>query len=49
MVRAPSQQEEEDRRRILRECKTLTAEKVRNVDRIKELLFAQEIGDCELH
>ena len=46
MVRAPSPQEE-DRRRILRERKTLTAEKVRHVNRIKGLLFAQGIGDYE--
>ena len=46
MVRAPSPQEE-DRRRILRERKALIAEKVRHVNRIKGLLFAQGIGDYE--
>jgi transposase len=46
MVRAPSPQEE-DRRRLWRERKTLTAERVRHVNRIKGLLFAQGIGDYE--
>jgi transposase len=40
MVRAPTPQEE-DRRRICRERKTLTAERVEHVNRIKGLLFAQ--------
>jgi transposase len=40
MVKAPTPQEE-DRRRICRERKTLTAERVRHVNRIKGLLFAQ--------
>src|SRR5215207_8681719 len=46
MVQAPSP-EEEDRRRISRERETLTAERVRHVNRIKGLLFAQGIGDYE--
>ena len=45
MVRAPTPQEE-DRRRICRERKTLTAERVEHVNRIKGLLFAQGISDC---
>ena len=43
MVKAPTPQEE-DRRRICRERKTLTAERVRHVNRIKGLLFAQGIS-----
>src|SRR5918998_661023 len=46
MVQAPTPQEE-DRRRISRERETLTAERVRHVNRIKGLLFAQGIGDDE--
>jgi transposase len=46
MVKAPTP-EEEDRRRICRERKTLTAERVEHVNRIKGLLFAQGIGDYE--
>ncbi|WP_114944612.1 IS110 family transposase [Microvirga calopogonii] len=46
MVRAPTP-EQEDRRRISRERKTLTAERVQHVNRIKGLLFAQGIGDYE--
>src|SRR6476469_575719 len=46
MVRAPSP-EEEDRRRLCRERKTLVAERVSHVNRIKGLLFAQGISDCE--
>src|SRR4030088_438717 len=46
MVRAPTPQEE-DRRRICRERKTLTAERVEHVNRIKGLLFAQGISDFE--
>jgi transposase len=42
MVRAPTPQEE-DRRRIGRERKTLTRERVEHVNRIKGLLFAQGI------
>src|SRR4051812_23871839 len=46
MVQAPTPQEE-DRRRISRERETLTAERVRPVNRIKGLLFAQGISDYE--
>jgi transposase len=44
MVVAPSP-EDEDRRRLCRERDTLTAERVRHVNRIKGLLFAQGIAD----
>ena len=46
MVRAPTPQEE-DRRRICRERKTLTSERVEHVNRIKGLLFAQGISNYE--
>src|SRR5918993_232629 len=46
MVKAPTP-EEEDRRRICRERKTLTSERVEHVNRIKELLFAQGISNHE--
>jgi transposase len=46
MVRTPSP-EEEDRRRLCRERKTLVAERVAHVNRIKGLLFAQGIADYE--
>ena len=46
MVRAPTPYEE-DRRRICRERKTLTAERVEHVNRIKGLLFAQGVSDYE--
>jgi transposase len=46
MVRPPSP-EAEDRRRIVRERKTLTAERVAEVNRIKGLLFSQGIFDYE--
>jgi transposase len=46
MVRAPTP-EEEDRRRVCRERKTLTAERVEHVNRIKGVLFAQGISDYE--
>src|SRR5689334_13907764 len=46
MVKAPSP-EEEDRRRLCRERKTLVAERVVHVNRIKGLLFAQGISDYE--
>src|SRR4029453_1395892 len=46
MVRAPSP-ENEDRRRVCRERKTLIAERVRHVNRIKGLLFAQGISGYE--
>jgi transposase len=46
MARVPTP-EEEDRRRLARERKTLTAERVRHVNRIKGLLFGQGISDYE--
>lgn len=46
MVRPPSP-DEEDRRRVLRERKTLTSERVRHVNRIKGLLFAQGVSGYE--
>ncbi|WP_371680969.1 IS110 family transposase [Microvirga sp. KLBC 81] len=46
MVQAPSPQEE-DRRRLVRERKTLMVERVEHVNRIKGLLFAQGITDYE--
>jgi len=46
MARAPSP-EEEDRRRLCRERKTLVAERVRHVNRIKGLLFAQGVFGYE--
>jgi transposase len=46
MVKAPTP-EEEDRRRICRERKTLVAERVEHVNRLKGLLFAQGIFDYE--
>jgi transposase len=46
IVRAPSP-EEEDRRRLCRERRTLVAERVAHVNRIKGLLFAQGICDYE--
>ena len=46
MAHAPSP-EEEDRRRIGRERKTLTAERIQHVNRIKGLLFAQGITGYE--
>ena len=46
MVRVPTPQDE-DRRRICRERNTLTAERIRHVNRIKGLLFSQGIGDYE--
>jgi transposase len=46
MVRAPSP-EDEDRRRLCRERKTLVAERIAHVNRIKGLLFAQGIADYE--
>ena len=44
MVVAPSP-EEEDRRRLCRERRTLIAERIEHVNRIKGLLFAQGISD----
>jgi transposase len=46
MARAPTP-EEEDRRRICRERKTLVAERVKHVNRIKGLLFAQGVFGYE--
>src|SRR3954469_24606578 len=46
MVRPPSP-EDEDRRRLCRERKTLVAERVEHVNRIKGLLFAQGISTYE--
>jgi transposase len=46
MVRVPTPRDE-DRRRICRERKTLIAERIRHVNRIKGLLFSQGIGDYE--
>src|SRR4051795_12797013 len=46
MVKAPTPREE-DERRIGRERKVLTAERVAHVNRIKGLLFAQGISDYE--
>ena len=46
MVVAPTP-EEEDRRRLCRERGTLIAERIRHVNRIKGLLFAQGIGDYQ--
>jgi transposase len=49
MVRAPTP-EEEDHRRLCRERKVLTAERVRHVNRVKGLLFSQGItGYQPLH
>ena len=45
MAKAPSA-EEEDRRRLGRERKTLIAERVEHVNRIKGLLFTQGAVDC---
>jgi transposase len=46
MARAPTPQDE-DRRRICRERKTLLVERIQHVNRIKGLLFSQGIGDYE--
>jgi transposase len=46
MVRPPSP-DEEDRRRLCRERKTLVAERIAHVNRIKGLLFAQGVADYE--
>lgn len=46
MVRIPTP-EEEDRRRLCRESKVLTAERVQHVNRIKGLLFAQGVSAYE--
>ena len=46
MVRTPTP-EEEDRRRLCRERKTLTNKRVQHVNRIKGLMFCQGISDYE--
>ena len=46
MLRVPTP-EEEDRRRITRERKALTNERVRHVNRVKGLLFAQGVSGYE--
>src|SRR3954470_18048027 len=46
MVQVPSS-EAEDQRRLCRERKTLVAERVKHVNRIKGLLFAQGISDYQ--
>lgn len=46
MLRVPAP-EEEDRRRITRERKALTNERVRHVNRVKGLLFAQGVSGYE--
>ncbi len=46
MVRVPTP-EEEDRRRLCRELKSLIGERIRHVNRLKGLFFAQGIGDYE--
>jgi transposase len=46
MVKAPTA-DEEDRRRLCRERKTLMAERVQHVNRVKGLLFAQGVFDYE--
>src|SRR3954447_21040783 len=46
MVHAPTP-EDEDRRRLCRERKVLTAERIAHVNRIKGLLFSQGIRDYE--
>ena len=46
MLRAPTP-EEEDRRRIVRERKALTNERIRHVNRVKGLLFGQGVSGYE--
>src|SRR3954451_14698989 len=46
MLHAPTP-EDEDRRRLCRERKVLTAERISHVNRIKGLLFAQGVRDYE--
>src|SRR5215210_36385 len=46
MVRVPTP-EEEDRRRLCRELKSLIGERIRHVNRLKGVLFAQGIRDYE--
>jgi transposase len=45
MVRVPTPEEEEDRRRLCRERKALVAERIVHVNRIRGLLFSQGIRD----
>jgi transposase len=44
MVKAPAP-EEEERRRLYRERKVLTTERVLHINRIKGLLFSQGVSD----
>ncbi|EJL20126.1 IS110 family transposase [Novosphingobium sp. AP12] len=46
MVAVPSV-EDEDRRRICRERRSLVVERIRHINRVKGLLFAQGVGDYE--
>jgi transposase len=46
MVRVPTP-EEEDRRRLCRELKTLVSERVRHVNRLRGLFFSQGIADYD--
>lgn len=46
MVTVPSP-DDEDRRRICRERRSLVVERIRHINRVKGLLFAQGIGDYE--
>jgi len=46
IVRPPTP-EDEDRRRLCRERKTLTVERIQHVNRIKGLLFSQGVSDYE--
>jgi len=46
MLRVPTP-EEEDRRRLARERKALTNERVRHVNRVKSLLFGQGVSDYQ--
>jgi len=46
MVRAPTP-EDEDRRRVCRERKTLTVERIQHINRIKGLLFSQGVSGYE--
>jgi len=46
MVAVPSV-EDEDRRRVSRERRSLVVERIRHINRVKGLLFAQGVGDYE--
>ena len=46
MARAPTL-DEEDRRRLCRELKTLVGERVRHANRVRGVLFAQGVGDYD--